>query len=98
MSTPIKLKVSEARQRDVGRKIARLSENLMTKLKIDAGDYLEIIGPSGSSLVQAMPAYDINDDEIRIDGYIRKAIGASIGDEVEIRKATVNKATKIVLA
>ena len=98
MSTPIKLKVSEARQRDVGRKIGRLSENLMLKLKIDAGDYLEIIGPSGSSLVQAMPAYDVSDDEIRIDGYIRKAIGASIGDEVEIRKATVNKATKIVLA
>ncbi|MFP3399959.1 CDC48 family AAA ATPase [Acidianus sp.] len=99
MSTPIKLKVSAAtQQKDVGRKIGRLSVNLMSKLKIDSGDYLEIIGPSGSSLVQAMPAYDVSDDEIRIDGYIRKAIGASIGDEVEIRKATVNKATKIVLA
>ncbi|AWR97163.1 CDC48 family AAA ATPase [Acidianus sulfidivorans JP7] len=98
MADSIILRVSEARQRDVGRKIARLSESVMSKLSIGTGDYIEIQGPSGTSLVQAMPAYDIGEDEIRIDGYIRKTIGVSIGDEVTIRKAKVDKATKVVLA
>ncbi|ARM75803.1 CDC48 family AAA ATPase [Acidianus manzaensis] len=98
MADSIKLRVSEARQRDVGRKIARLSESVMNKLSITTGDYIEIDGPSGSSLVQAMPAYDIPEDEIRIDGYVRKTIGVSIGDEVTIKKARVDQATKVVLA
>ncbi|NON62776.1 AAA family ATPase, partial [Acidianus sp. RZ1] len=98
MSQNIKLRVSEARQRDIGRKIARLSEDTMNRLGISTGDYIEIIGPSGSSLVQAMPLYDIQNNEIRIDGYVRKTIGVGIGDEVTVKKTKVEKATKIVLA
>ncbi|MCY0860229.1 MAG: CDC48 family AAA ATPase [Sulfolobaceae archaeon] len=94
----IKLRVVEARQKDVGRKIVRISESAMKKLGIETGDYVELTGPNGSALAQAMPDYNINDDEIRVDGYIRKSIGASIGDLIDVKKTTVSPATKVVLA
>lgn len=53
-STGIKLRVSEARQRDVGKKIGRLTFNVMNRLGADSGDYIEVTGPGGSSIVQAM--------------------------------------------
>ncbi|MBB5253054.1 CDC48 family AAA ATPase [Sulfurisphaera ohwakuensis] len=98
MSQEVSLRVSEARQRDVGKKIARLSDYTMRRLGIETGDYIEIIGPNGSALAQAMPSYDISDDEIKIDGYIRKSIGVGIGDDVKVKKANVTPATKITLA
>jgi len=97
-SNGIRLRVSEARQRDVGKKIGRLTFNIMNKLGVDSGDYVEVVGPSGSSIVQAMPTYDVSDSEIKIDGYVRKAIGVSIGDEVTVKKASVSPANKVVLA
>lgn len=51
-SNGIRLRVSEARQRDVGKKIGRLTFNIMNKLGVDSGDYVEVVGPSGSSIVQ----------------------------------------------
>ncbi len=97
-SGTIRLRVSEARQRDVGKKIGRLTFNIMNKLGVDSGDYVEVVGPGGQSIVQAMPTYDISDGEIKIDGYVRKSIGVSIGDEVTVKKANVSPATKVILA
>jgi transitional endoplasmic reticulum ATPase len=98
MSQQIKLRVSEARQRDVGKKIARMSEFSMKKLGVETGDYVEIKSGDRSALAQVMPAYDISDDEIRIDGYIRKSLGVGIGDEVTVVKANVSPANKVILA
>ncbi|MCI2415269.1 MAG: CDC48 family AAA ATPase [Candidatus Aramenus sp.] len=98
MSTEIKLRVIEARQKDVGRKIARLSESAMKALGIETGDYIEVKGTSSSTLLQAMPGFDLNDGEIRIDGYVRSAIGVSIGDEVSVKKVKVDEGKKVVLA
>ncbi|QGR18977.1 CDC48 family AAA ATPase [Stygiolobus azoricus] len=99
MSQSLKFKVSEARQRDVGKKIARLSERAMAKLGVQFGDYIEVSGPNATTVMQAFPASDdIDDDEIRIDGYVRKNIGVGIGDEVIVRKVNVAPANKVVLA
>ncbi|MEM4075396.1 MAG: CDC48 family AAA ATPase [Metallosphaera sp.] len=98
MSSNLKLRVLEARQKDVGRKIARMTESSMRKLGIETGDYIELTGPSGTALLQSMPAYDLSDGEIRVDGYVRKTIGVSIGDEVNVKKAKVDPATKLTLA
>ncbi|TRM86514.1 AAA family ATPase, partial [Sulfolobus sp. E3] len=98
MSQQLKLKVTEARQRDVGRKVARVSEYTMKKLNIENGDYIEIVGPNGSALAQALIGDGIYENEIRIDGYIRKSVGVGIGDEVVVRKAQVQDGTKVVLA
>jgi len=97
-NTSMKLRVIEARTRDVGRKIARISEEAMRSLRLETGDYVEVQGTKGSSILQAMPAYDIGPAEIRVDGYTRNTIGVSIGDEVVVKKAQVSPATKVILA
>jgi len=96
----IRLRVEEAKQRDVGRKIARISRDVMSKNNLSVGDYIEIAGRDGSVLAQLWPGYPEDDGRnvIRIDGYIRKAIGVGIGDYVEVRKVRVEPATRIVLA
>ena len=52
----VQLKVADARQRDVGRGIARIDQKTMQKLGITAGDVIEIIGKRKTSAI-AWPAY-----------------------------------------
>ncbi len=96
----VRLRVMEARQRDVGRKIARISRRTMQKLGISTGDFIEITGPKGSIIAQVWPAYpeDEGKEAIRIDGYMRAAIGVGVGDIVTVRKTRVEPATRVVLA
>ncbi|ABN70219.1 AAA family ATPase, CDC48 subfamily [Staphylothermus marinus F1] len=96
----IRLRVAEARQRDVGRKIVRISRTDMARIGVVTGDFVEIIGPRGSIIAQVWPAYpeDEGKDIIRMDGYLRRAIGASVGDIVSVKKTSVEPATKVVLA
>jgi len=98
MNQEITLRVSEVRYRDVGKKIARLSDYAMKKLGIETENYIEIIGPAGSTPAQAKLTEHISDEEIGIDGNIRKFIGVDVDDKVKVRKANVRPATKIVLA
>ncbi|KSW12161.1 AAA family ATPase [Pyrodictium occultum] len=101
MASEIQLRVAEARSRDVGRKIARISREAMAKLGVEVGDFIEIEGPKGVAVAQVWPLHPGEGDSnmIRIDGFIREAIGASIGDTVTVRKAAnVQPATRVVLA
>ncbi|MGC8675150.1 CDC48 family AAA ATPase [Fervidicoccus sp.] len=100
MSEEVRAIVAEAKSRDVGKKRARVSFRLMSKLGVTSGDFIEIEGRKGTTLVQVWPAYpeDEDKDYIRIDGVIRNAIGVSVGETVTIRKAEASPATKIVLA
>jgi len=99
-SEGLRLIVQEARQRDVGRKIARISRDAMRELSVGVGDYVEISGPEGKVLAQVWPGYpeDEGNNVIRIDGFLRKAIGVGVGDEVEVRRVEVEPATKVVLS
>ena len=96
----VKLRVAEARQRDVGRKIVRIDRVTMAKLGVTTGDFVEITGPKGSIVAQVWPAYpeDEGREIIRMDGYLRSAIGVGVGDVVSVKKTDVEPATKIVLA
>jgi transitional endoplasmic reticulum ATPase len=100
MDKEVKLNVAEARSRDVGRKRARISPNVMKELGVDTGDFVEIEGRTGSVLAQVWPSYPEDEDKdiIRIDGTMRKAIGVSVGEAVTVRKAEASPATKVVLA
>ena len=101
VSEEISLRVAEARPRDSGRKIARISRVYMRQLKVGTGDYIEVIGPKGNTICQVWPAYpeDEGVDIIRIDGLIRESLGVGIGDVVTVRKAEdVKPATKVTLA
>ncbi len=95
----VQLRVGDARQRDVGRGIARIDQRTMQKLGISAGDVIEIINKRTTSAI-AWPAYseDQNRDIIRIDGFTRKNSGVAINEYVIVRPAKVKTALAITLA
>lgn len=95
----MKLKVAEAfSQGDVGRSVARIDPQCMQQLGLLDGDIIEIEGKKTTGTVVASSQSDIRLGIIRIDGYIRKNAGTSIGDEVTVRKAKIKEAQKVVLA
>ncbi|MCD6260372.1 MAG: CDC48 family AAA ATPase, partial [Thaumarchaeota archaeon] len=95
----VQLRVAEARQRDIGRKIARLDSRAIRELGLSPGDLVEIIGKR-STLAIVWPPYKEDDGMglIRIDGEVRRNAGVSVGDYVRVAKANARPATKIVLA
>jgi transitional endoplasmic reticulum ATPase len=95
----IQLRVGDARQRDVGRGIARLDQRTMQKLGISAGDVIEMVGKRTTSAI-AWPAYseDQNREIIRIDGFTRKNAGVAINEYVIARPAKVKNALNITFA
>ncbi|RLG06559.1 MAG: AAA family ATPase [Thaumarchaeota archaeon] len=95
----VQLRVAEARQRDIGRKIARLDSRAIKELGLSPGDLVEIIGKR-STLAIVWPPYKEDDGMglIRIDGEVRRNAGVSVGDYVRVAKANAKPATKIVLA
>jgi len=95
----MKLKVAEAfSQADVGRSIARIDPACMEKLDLLDGDMIEIEGRKLTATTVASSQSDIGLGIIRIDGYIRKNAGTSLGEEVTVRKAQVKEAQKVVMA
>jgi transitional endoplasmic reticulum ATPase len=95
----VQLRVGDARQRDVGRGIARIDQKTMQKLGISAGDVIEICGKRTTSAI-AWPAYseDQNRDIIRIDGFSRKNAGVAINEYVVVRPAKVKSGMSLTLA
>lgn len=95
----MQLRVGDARQRDVGRGIARLDQRTMQKLGISAGDVIEMVGKRTTSAI-AWPAYseDQNREMIRIDGFTRKNAGVAINEYVVARPAEVKNALNITFA
>ena len=95
----VQLRVGDARQRDVGRGIARIDQTTMQKLGISAGDVLEMCGKRTTSAI-AWPAYseDQNRDILRIDGFSRKNAGVAINEYVIVRPAKVKNALSLTLA
>ena len=93
------MKVDEAKQRDVGKKRARIGPEAMDFLKVTPGDIIEIMGSRSSCAV----VWPTDEDEkvsntLRIDGQTRKNVGASLNDFVKIRKVTSKFAKTVSLA
>ncbi len=94
------LKVAEAEQSDVGRKIARIDPKIARQLNLSAGDALEISSLGKKTNVLCWPARenDIGKGLVRIDGYLRNRLDVGINDSVEIRKVQSRSAEKVTLA
>lgn len=92
------MRVGEAKQRDVGKKRARIGPDAMDYLGVTPGDVIEITS-SRSSFAVVWPADEDekHPDVVRIDGQMRKNIGASLNDVVGIKKAAAKVAKSIVL-
>ncbi len=91
--------MGDARQRDVGRGIARIDQRTMQKLEISAGDVIEICGKRTTSAI-AWPAYseDQNRDLLRIDGFTRKNAGVAINEYVVVKPVKVKTVVSLTLA
>ena len=81
------LKVAEAEQRDVGRKIARVDPEIVERLHITTGDALELSSLGKKTTVLSWPAKESDRGKgiIRIDGLIRNRLDVGINDLIEIR-------------
>lgn len=92
------MRVGEAKQRDVGKRRARIEPEAMEFLKVEPGDMIEIIGKRSSCAI-VWPADDENKapDVIRIDGQTRKNVGVGMNDLVNVRKVVAKPAKSVVL-
>lgn len=95
---PLQMRIGEAKQRDVGKKRARIGPDAMDFLKVTPGDVIEISG-SKSSCAVVWPADEDekHPDVVRIDGQTRKNVGAALNDFVKIKKVTTKVAKTVVL-
>ena len=92
------MRIGEAKQRDIGKKRARVSPEAMNFLKVVPGDIVEIMGSRTSCAV----IWPVDEDEkfpdiIRIDGQTRKNVGGTLNDIVKIRKVASKIAKTITL-
>ncbi|RDJ32590.1 MAG: AAA family ATPase [Crenarchaeota archaeon] len=95
---PLQMRIGEAKQRDIGKKRARIGPDAMDFLKVTPGDVIEIMGSRSSCAVVWPADEDEKDPEIiRIDGQTRKNIGASINDIIKIKKVATKVAKTVSL-
>ena len=90
------MRIGEAKQRDVGKKRARVGPEAMDFLKAQPGDIVEIMGSRTTCAI----IWPVDEDEkfpdiIRIDGQTRKNVGGTLNDIVKIRKVTSKTAKSI---
>ncbi|HEV3432975.1 MAG TPA: CDC48 family AAA ATPase [Nitrososphaera sp.] len=97
-SSPIQLRVVEAKHRDVGKRRARLDLRHMEHLGIQAGEVIEI-SCKRSTAVTAWPAdeEEKETDIIRIDGQTRKNAGAGLNDLLNVKKIECKQAKSVTL-
>ena len=92
------MRIGESKQRDVGKKRARIGPEAMDYLHVAPGDVIEIKGKRTSSAV-VWPANEDekNPDCVNIDGQTRKNVGLTLDDIVEVQKVEVKTAKTVVL-
>ncbi len=95
----LKLKVTEALGKDVGRAFARMGPEDLEKLQVAIGDIVEVTGKR-KTVAKAMPAYKElrGQSRIQLDGLTRDNTGAGVDEFVLIRKIACRPAERVVLA
>jgi len=92
------MRVDESKQRDVGKRRARIGHHAMDYLDVSPGDVIEIKGTRIScAIVWPSDEDEKNPDSIRIDGQTRKNIGVGLGDVVYVKKIKVKTAKSVKL-
>ena len=98
----IKLRVGEVppnAQQDVGKGVIRIDSKIMEELGVREGDGAIVEGDRETAgvVARSYPA-DKGLGIARMDGYMRKNAGTSLGESVKVRPADVEEADKVVLA
>jgi len=95
---PLQMRIGEAKQRDIGKKRARIGPDAMDYLKASPGDIIEINAKrSTCAIIWPADEDDKFPDVIKIDGQTRKNIGGALNDIVKIKKVITKAAKSVVL-
>ncbi|MDQ7782306.1 MAG: AAA family ATPase, partial [Desulfomonilaceae bacterium] len=95
----VRLRVSEAINKDVGRAYGRMDPEDLEKLGVAIGDILELSGKR-KTVCKAMPAYKEMRGQARIqlDGISRQNAKAGLDESVTVSKIACRPAERVVLA
>ena len=95
----LKLKVSEALGKDVGRALARIDPADMAKLSLQIGEIVEITGKR-KTVCKVMPAYkeERGQSRVQIDGLSRENAGTALDQIIEVRKTLTKPAQRVLLS
>ena len=95
---PLKLKVTEAIGKDVGRALARIGPEDLDRLQTAIGDCVEVAGKR-ATVCKVMPAYKElrGQSRVQLDGLTRENAGAALDEFVQVRKTTARPAQRIDL-
>ena len=94
----IKLRVAEAKYRDVGKRRARIDSLSMAKLAIKPGEIAELIGKRSTPVtVWLAESQESGREIIRIDGQTRKNVGVGLNDLLTVRKVRSKAAKSVIL-
>jgi transitional endoplasmic reticulum ATPase len=95
----VEVRIAEALTRDVGRGIARVDPDIVSKMGWVSGDVIEIEGRKKTyALLWQGPQNDAGQNIVRIDGATRNNAGVGIDDKVIIRTTRAAYADRITLA
>ena len=95
----LRLKVTEALGKDVGRALARMDPADIKALGVEIGDIVEIIGKR-RTVCKVMPAFkdDRGGARVQMDGISRGNAEVALDDMAIVRKAPAQPAQRIVLS
>jgi transitional endoplasmic reticulum ATPase len=95
---PLQMRVGEAKQRDIGKKRARIGPDAMDYLQVTPGDVIQINAKKSTcAIVWPTDEDEKYPDTIRIDGQTRKNLGVALSDVVEIKKVATKPAKAVTL-
>ena len=95
---PLKLKVSEALSKDVGRAYARMGPEDLARLGVEVGDIVEVAGKA-RTVCKAMPAYKEmrGQSQVQLDGLTRENAAIGLDEHVVVRPIACPAAERVVL-
>ena len=92
------MRVGEAKNRDVGKKRARIGPDAMDYLQASPGDAIKISAKSTTcAIIWPSDEDEKYPDTIRVDGQTRKNLGVALNDVVEIQKVKTVQAKTVTL-
>ena len=92
------MRVGEAKQRDIGKKRARIGPDAMDYLQVTPGDVIQIDSKKSTcAIVWPTDEDEKYPDTVRIDGQTRKNLGVALSDVVEIKKIMIKPAKAVTL-
>ena len=95
---PLQMRVGEAKNRDVGKKRARIGPDAMDYLQASPGDAIKISAKNTTcAIIWPSDEDEKYPDTIRVDGQTRKNLGVALNDVVEIQKVKTVQAKTVTL-